>query len=88
MFAQPRSPSATLAGMTATLGMGFNAAADDWTSGVDLTGLTATSKVQQLASGGLNSVNSIGSAGQTFGAIFSNTLTDQTLTIDVWGYTF
>jgi hypothetical protein len=85
MFIEARSASGTLAGMTATLAAGFNAAANDWTSGSDLTGLTAASKVQQIAS---NGVTVIGSAGETFGAIFSNTLTNQTLTIDVWGYTF
>jgi CobQ-like glutamine amidotransferase family enzyme len=85
MIIEARSPSATLAGMTATLGVGFNAAADDWISGIGLTGLTTAAKVDQVASSG---VTAIGSAGETFGAKFSNQLTNQTLTIDVWGYTF
>jgi len=85
MIGEFRSASATLAGMTATMSVGFNAAANDWATGIDLTGLTAASKVAALQ---VNGVTVIGSAGETFGAIFSNTLTNQTLTIDVWGYTF
>jgi len=86
-----RNTSTSLAALTNGVALGFNGGADDWSAGVDITGLNTATKVigtWDPTNAQLRFPQVRGTAGDIFAALFLDTSITGTLVIDVFGYSY